>query len=35
MEESIIGKEVLIKRTDSKRIVKKFVLGDHSIINID
>jgi glucose-1-phosphate thymidylyltransferase len=35
IEESIIGKEVLIKRNDSKRTVKKFVLGDHSIINLD
>ncbi|MEO0259754.1 MAG: glucose-1-phosphate thymidylyltransferase [candidate division WOR-3 bacterium] len=35
IEESIIGKEVLIKKNDLKRKVKKFVIGDHSIINLE
>lgn len=35
IEESIIGKEVLIKKNDLKRNVIKFVIGDHSIINLE
>ncbi|MEO0275878.1 MAG: glucose-1-phosphate thymidylyltransferase [candidate division WOR-3 bacterium] len=35
IEESIIGKEVIIKKNDLKRKVKKFVIGDHSIINLE
>ncbi|MEO0231421.1 MAG: glucose-1-phosphate thymidylyltransferase, partial [candidate division WOR-3 bacterium] len=35
IEESIIGKEVLIKKNDLKRKVIKFVIGDHSIINLE
>lgn len=35
IEESIIGKEVMIRRGNTKRNVKKFVIGDHSIINIE
>lgn len=35
IEESIIGKEVLIKKNDLKRKIIKFVIGDHSIINLE
>ena len=35
IEESIIGKEVIIKRNNLKRKVIKFVIGDHSIINLE
>lgn len=35
IEESIIGKEVVIKKNNLKRKVIKFVIGDHSIINLE
>ncbi len=35
IEESIIGKEVIVKKNDLKRKVIKFVIGDHSIINLE
>jgi phenylacetate-coenzyme A ligase PaaK-like adenylate-forming protein len=35
IEESIIGREVIIKRDNLKRKVIKFVIGDHSIINLE
>lgn len=35
IEESIIGREVIIKRENLKRKVIKFVIGDHSIVNLE